>query len=88
MTLKIIFCIKEVVVFFQVFFDPNVDKVLQHLFQLVKVHVTGLLCKGKLTRLSVADSIFKNYFLTDQIITTAHIHPCVALLGRGEASLE
>lgn len=47
MTLEIIFCIKEVVVFFRMFFDPNVDKVLQHLFQLVKVHGVGLFCKGK-----------------------------------------
>lgn len=47
----------------------------------------GLICKGKLARLSIADSIFKNYFLTDQIITTAHTL-YVALLGRGEASLK
>lgn len=67
-------------VLFQVFFDPEVVQVLQHLSQLIKLHVTGLLCKAKLTRLSVADSIFKNDFLThraDNYYSTYSLLCCI-----------
>lgn len=47
-------------VLFQVFSDPKVVHIA--VFISVKLHVTGLLCKAKLTRLSVADRIVKNDF--------------------------
>jgi len=46
------------------FFGHKVVQVLQHLSQLVKLRVTGLLCKAELTSVSVTGSIVKNDFLT------------------------
>lgn len=73
---------------FQVFFDPKVVQVLQHLSELVKLHGTCL-CKAELSRLSVPKKNSRITFLpTEQIITTAHVHISVALWAEGEPTLE